>query len=260
MKSPAAAPSRAVPTREPTPDLLHRQPPVGLGGAALAPVLAALVLGIVALIIAMNIGHAADFGAGRSHRSGAVELHVRAAGTIVSRKCGGGRFHREGRRRLARANRQIRGVDRAERLSRQLAHRRRRVPSAPATRLNNGKSVAHGAYFYSEKDGHQGAVKMPDVHQTAPNVVTARGDKFDVTLRIHPDDVTLLARNSTDYTAPYYLVLDSASVTDVTAGNGERLAVPVAKNIGDPVDPKWDQTTWIAGRSRLNITVKTPKA
>jgi eukaryotic-like serine/threonine-protein kinase len=247
--SPAAAPSSHREAR-PLPDLLRRTPwLVWAGGAA---VLGALLLGVIALIIAMNIGHAPPSAppvAGvpappnpvtllpEPPPIGAVEgvsiqkeddgLHIRTtkyealiepSGCLDSLRIGGVEFLRAGEL------------------------------------LNNGKSVARGAYFYSDKEGHQGAVKMPDVRQTVPNVVTARGDKFDVTYEFNPDEVTLLARNSTDFTAPYYIVLDSASVTDVAAANGERLAVPVAKNIGDPVDPKWDHTTWIAGRSRLDVT------
>ena len=40
--------------------------------------------------------------------------------------------------------------------------------------------------------------------QTAPNVVTAHGDKFDVKYEFSSDGVTLSARNSTDNAAPFH--------------------------------------------------------
>ncbi len=126
----------------------------------------------------------------------------------------------------------------------------------PGGPVVNGKSVAHGAYFYSDKNGHLGVVKMPDVRQTAPNIVAARGDKFDVQYEFNSDGVTIMARNSTDDAAPFYIILDTASITDVVNGAGERLAAPVLKGALEPFDPKWDKTTWIAGRSRLNLTCK----
>ncbi len=126
----------------------------------------------------------------------------------------------------------------------------------PGEPLANGKTTARGAYFFSEKEGHQGAVKMPDVQQIASNIVTARGDKFDVKYEFAPDGLTLSARNASDNAAPFFIVLDTAAITDMIDARGERSAVPVSKNLMVPADPKWDDTTWIAGRSRLNIVCK----
>jgi serine/threonine protein kinase len=250
MISPLAAPSSHREARA-TPDLLRRPPWLLLAGAG--TVLAALLLGGIALIVAISSSRAPTSASavasvpspsnpmtpppeppspgsavegvsiqkedgGLRVRTAKYEALIEPSGCLDSLRAGGVEFLRSGEP------------------------------------LNQGKSIARGAYFYSDKDGHLGAVKMSDVRQTAPNVGTARGDKFDVTYEFNPDGVTLLARNSTDFTAPFYIVLDSAAVTDVMVASGERLAVPVSKNAGDPVDPKWDHSTWIAGRSRLDIT------
>jgi serine/threonine protein kinase len=247
MISPLAAPSSRREARS-TLAVLRRPPWMLLAGAG--AVLATILLAGIGLMVAMRFSHAPtsapevelllpESNSMTPSAVGAVDevsiqkeddgLHVRTAkyealiepnGCLDSLRAGGVEFLRAGE------------------------------PIA------NGKSVARGAYFYSDKDGHLGAVKMADVRQTAPNVVTARGDKFDVKYEFNPDGVTLLARNSTDNAAPFFIIMDTASITDVVNGRGERLAAPVLKDGKDPFDPKWDETTWIAGRSRLELTCK----
>jgi serine/threonine protein kinase len=119
--------------------------------------------------------------------------------------------------------------------------------------LAGGKTFARGAYFYSEKEGNEGAVKLPTIERPAPNVVEASGDKFSVRYEFTPDAVTLTAGNHTDYDAPFYLIFDSATVGEVVNGGGERLSLPLAKAQSDPVEPKWKTTTWVAGRARLAV-------
>ena len=118
-----------------------------------------------------------------------------------------------------------------------------------------GKTTAKGTYFYCDKAGHQGVVKMPHIERPVDNVVVASGDKFSVRYEFRPEEVVLKPNNNTDDTAPFYFILDGASVTDVLVGpDGHRLSVPVARKPSDPPDPAWQTSTWIAGRSRLTIS------
>ena len=124
----------------------------------------------------------------------------------------------------------------------------------PGDPLAGGKSLAKGAYFYSEKGGHLGAVKLPRVERPADNVIVANGDKFSIRYEFGPDEVVVKPSNNTDDTVPFYVVLDTATVTEVVNGQGQRLPVPVARTQGDPLDPAWQTSTWESGRSRLKIT------
>jgi eukaryotic-like serine/threonine-protein kinase len=123
----------------------------------------------------------------------------------------------------------------------------------PGEPIAGNKSVAHGAYFYSEKEGNVGLVKLPHIERTG-NVIVANGDKFSVRYEFGADAVLMRPSNNTDETVPFYLVLDSGVVTSVETDRHERLAVPVARKQTDPLDPALQTSTWIAGRSRLTIT------
>jgi serine/threonine protein kinase len=124
----------------------------------------------------------------------------------------------------------------------------------PGEPLAGGKTKAKGAYFYYEKAGHQGAVKLPNIERPADNVAVAGGDKFSIRYEFNPDEIVVKPSNNTDDDVPFYIILDTATVTDVVNGSSQRLAVPVARQQSDPLDPAWQTTTWIAGRARLKIT------
>ncbi len=126
----------------------------------------------------------------------------------------------------------------------------------PGDTIAGGKSTAKGAYFYSEKDGHHGAVRLPHIERPAENIVVASGDKFHVRYEFDPDEILMKPNNNTDDTVPFYVILDTATVTNVLIGPDQReqLPVPVARNQAAPLDPAWQTSTWIAGRSRLKIT------
>ncbi|MBN9122786.1 MAG: protein kinase [Planctomycetes bacterium] len=123
--------------------------------------------------------------------------------------------------------------------------------------LAGGRTTARGGYFYYDKAGHQGLVKLTEVQQPAPNVIVATGGAFSVRYEFGPSAVTITAQNATDDTVPYFLLFDSEAVTDVTNDRGETLSVPVARNQGEPVDPKWRTTTWTAGSASVKVTDHT---
>ena len=126
----------------------------------------------------------------------------------------------------------------------------------PGDVLEGGQSTAKGAYFFSVKDGHHGAVRLPHIERPADNVVLAGGDKFHVRYEFGPDEIVMKPNNNTDDTVPFYVILNTATVTDVLIGPDQRqqLPIPVARTPADPLDPAWQTSTWIAGRSRLKIT------
>ncbi len=126
--------------------------------------------------------------------------------------------------------------------------------------LGGGKTTARGGYFYSHKNGHEGLVKLPEITQPAPNVVLATGSSFSVRYEFTANALTIHGQNSTDDTVPYYLLFDSATVYDVINETGEQVSVPAVMNQGDPLDPKWRTTTWVAGRARLKVTDQTEGA
>ncbi|MDB5311763.1 MAG: pknB 12 [Gemmataceae bacterium] len=123
--------------------------------------------------------------------------------------------------------------------------------------LVGGQTTARGGYFYSERDGHQGLVKLPDVKQPAPNVIVATGGSFSIRYEFGANSLTVTGQNATDSTVPYYMLFDSAAVTDVVNDKGEQLSVPAVLPQADPLDPKWRTTTWIAGRASLKVTDQT---
>jgi serine/threonine protein kinase len=126
--------------------------------------------------------------------------------------------------------------------------------------LANGKTQARGAYFYSEKDGNQGLVKLPEIKQESPNTIVATGGKFSVRYEFKPDSLNIIALNSSDDTVPYYLIFDSTSIHDVINEKGEQLAVPVSMTQRDALDAKWRSTSWIADRARVKVTDRTDNA
>ncbi|HEV3439559.1 MAG TPA: protein kinase [Gemmata sp.] len=124
--------------------------------------------------------------------------------------------------------------------------------------LSGGRTTARGGYFYSDKDGHQGLVKLTDIkQQPAQNVIVATGGSFSVRYEFGPNALTVTGQNATDDTVPYYLLIDSAAVYDVVNDKGEQLSVPVARNQSEPLDPKWRTTTWIASGASLKVTDQT---
>ncbi len=126
--------------------------------------------------------------------------------------------------------------------------------------LAGGRTSARGGYFYYEKAGHQGLVKLTDVQQPAPNVIVATGGSFTVRYEFGPNALTVTAQNATDDTVPYYLLFDSETVTDVVNDKGEELSVPASRTQADPLDPKWRTTTWVAGRASVKVTDQTDDA
>jgi serine/threonine protein kinase len=127
--------------------------------------------------------------------------------------------------------------------------------------LAGGRTTARGGYFYYEKAGHQGLVKLTEVQQTAPNKIVATGGTFSVTYEFNPNALTVTAQNATDDTVPYYLLFDSEAVHDVTNARGETLSVPTApRTQGEPLDPKWRTTTWTAGSASVKVTDQTDDA
>ncbi|OWK36431.1 protein kinase domain-containing protein [Fimbriiglobus ruber] len=120
--------------------------------------------------------------------------------------------------------------------------------------LAANKTTARGGYFYSEKNGHQGLVKLTDIQQPAPNVIVATGGSFSVRYEFGVNQLTVTGQNATDDTVPYYLLIDSAAVQDVINEKAEELSVPVARKQGDPLDPKWRTTTWVADKASLKVT------
>ena len=120
--------------------------------------------------------------------------------------------------------------------------------------LAGGQTIARGGYFYYEKAGHHGLVKLTDVKQTAPNVIEAKNGQFSIRYEFSANALTITANNATDDTVPYYLLLDSGAVHDVANDKGEQLSVPAARTQADPLDPKWRTTTWFAGRAALKVT------
>ena len=109
----------------------------------------------------------------------------------------------------------------------------------PGDVLEGGQSTAKGAYFFSVKDGHHGAVRLPHIERPADNVVVASGDKFHVRYEFGPDEVVMKPNNNTDDTVPFYVILDTATVTDVLIGpdQRQRLPIPVARTPADPPRP-----------------------
>jgi serine/threonine protein kinase len=126
--------------------------------------------------------------------------------------------------------------------------------------LAGGRTVARGGYFYSEKNGHQGLVKLTEIQQPSPNVIVASGGSFTVRYEFEANSLTVRAQNATDDTVPYYLLFDSASVYDVINGKGEQLSVPVNMNQAVPLDAKWQKTTWVAGQASVKLTDQTEDA
>jgi serine/threonine protein kinase len=126
--------------------------------------------------------------------------------------------------------------------------------------LAGGRTNARGGYFYYEKAGHQGLVKLPEIQQPAPNVIIATGGSFTVRYEFGPNAVTVTAQNATDDTVPYFLLFDSEGVNDVANEKGEYLSLPATKGQGEPLDPKWRTTTWVAGRASVKVTDQTEDA
>lgn len=126
--------------------------------------------------------------------------------------------------------------------------------------LAGGRTTARGGYFYYEKGGHQGLVKLTELQQPAPNVIVATGGTFTVRYEFSPNALTVTAQNATDDTVPYYLLLDSEAVHDVVNDKGEQFSVPLAQTQNVPLDPKWRTTTWVAGRASLKVTDLTDDA
>ena len=126
--------------------------------------------------------------------------------------------------------------------------------------LAGGRTTARGGYFYSEKAGHQGLVKLTDVQQTAPNLIVATGGSFTIRYEFGLNSLTVTAQNATDDTVPYYLLFDSEAVHDVVNGSGEELSVPATRTQADPLDPKWRTTTWVADRASVKVTDQTEDA
>ena len=92
----------------------------------------------------------------------------------------------------------------------------------PGDALEGGQSRAKGAYFFSLKDGHHGAVRLPHIERPADNVIVASGDKFHVRYEFDPYEVVMKPNNNTDDTVPFYVLLDTATVTDVLIGPDQR--------------------------------------
>lgn len=126
--------------------------------------------------------------------------------------------------------------------------------------LSGGRTTARGGYFYYEKDGHQGLVKLPDIQQRAPNVIVATGNSFTVRYEFGPNSMTVKAQNATDNTVPYYLLFDSDAVYEVANSKGEKLPVPTTRGQAEPLDQKWRTTTWIAGRASVKVIDQTDEA
>jgi serine/threonine protein kinase len=126
--------------------------------------------------------------------------------------------------------------------------------------LAGGKTKSSGAYFYSEQEGNRGLVPLRNIERPSAGVVVATGDKFSVRYDFAADAVTVTAQNNTDYTAPFFLVFDSAAVGEVVVGKDERLPVPVTMAPNAPIEDKWRTTTWVAGRARLKVSDQTEDA
>ncbi len=126
--------------------------------------------------------------------------------------------------------------------------------------LAGGRTVAQGGYFYYEKAGHQGLVKLTEIQQPSANVVEAKNGSFTVRYEFTPNGLTVTANNATDDTVPYYLLFDSSSVYDVANEKGEQLSVPASRSPADPLDPKWRTTTWLSGRAAVKVTDQTEDA
>jgi serine/threonine protein kinase len=125
---------------------------------------------------------------------------------------------------------------------------------ASGVKLNEGKSVSRGSYFYYEKDGHLGAVKLPNIEQPARNVIQASGDKFSVRYEFGADTLSWKVTNATDHVVPFYIILDSAAVNAMINGQGEAARVPVERRIDAPLEKKWETTSWFAGRAKVTIS------
>jgi len=126
--------------------------------------------------------------------------------------------------------------------------------------LAGGRTTARGGYFYYEKGGHQGLVKLTEIQQPAPNLIVATGGTFTVRYEFSPNALTITAQNATDDTVPYYILFDSETVHDVVNDKGEQFSVPIAQTQATPLDPKWRTTTWVAGRASLKVTDQTDDA
>jgi serine/threonine protein kinase len=123
-----------------------------------------------------------------------------------------------------------------------------------------GRPALRGGYFYSEKAGHQGLVRLTDVRQTGPTEIVATGGSFTVRYEFGPSALGVTAQNATDDTVPYYILFDSETVNDVANEKGETFSLPAARPQGEPLDPKWRTTTWIAGRASVKLTDHTENA
>jgi serine/threonine protein kinase len=121
-------------------------------------------------------------------------------------------------------------------------------------KLNEGKSVSRGSYFYFDRDGHQGAVKLPNIEQPAANVIKASGDKFSIQYEFSPNTLSWKITNATDNVVPFFIILDSAAVNAVINGQGEVARVPVERRPDAALENKWQSTTWFAGRAKLTIS------
>src|SRR5262249_44725711 len=119
--------------------------------------------------------------------------------------------------------------------------------------LAGGKSVSRGSYFYSDRDGAPGALKLSTIKQPAANVIAASGDKLSITYEFRADSLSCKLTNATDFQVPFYVIFDPATVTEVYNEDGERALVPVALRPDDPQPKKWATTTWLAGPSWLTL-------
>jgi serine/threonine protein kinase len=124
---------------------------------------------------------------------------------------------------------------------------------ASGEKLNEGKSLSRGSYFYYAKDGHQGAVKLAHIEQPAASVIQASGDKFSIRYQFGPDSLSWKITNATDHVVPFYIILDPVEVSAVIDGQGGAARVPVERRPDAPVEPRWQTSTWFAGRARVQI-------
>jgi WD40 repeat protein/tRNA A-37 threonylcarbamoyl transferase component Bud32 len=105
--------------------------------------------------------------------------------------------------------------------------------------LAPGVDISRGTYFHDA-----GPLRLPDVRRPEPDRITAQGTQAAIRYEFGRDRLTLSLTNAMDHDIRFFVVF-SPQVTAVRSG--ERWAPA-------PAFKFWTETTWFAGRSRLDIT------
>jgi serine/threonine protein kinase len=104
-----------------------------------------------------------------------------------------------------------------------------------------GTRTSRGVYFLDQS----GTLKLPDINEEGPDLVTAKSDKASIRYEFGPDSLTWTLSNRTDKPLSFFAVFGPA-VTVVSDDKGDWAKTPTKQD--------WKTTTWYAGTSKVTIT------